>query len=397
MTMQDAQNISFRYKVQSALGTAASGSGGKELPLAPSQGLRLLKQVIEDPAIGNDGMRAVPRHGSRSVSGQTAAVVRLGALDELIEALCRGTWVASFTITQAAMTSITTTTNTIVAAGGSWITQGLRIGDVITLTSHSTAANNSKRLPVVGLTASTITVPAGYLTADAGADSSFTVTVHKAVTQGVTKRYFTTDTYFADIDRSITSTDCVPSSLELALSPDGAALATIGWTGINRASNASGASPVLTSPTSYETANMVAVDAVILQDGVVVTKLTGLQLTMDLGGETLPVIGATTSPDVFLDNTRITGSFSIPMEDLTHFDAFANETAVELMVLLKEPESEPYDFFGFHLGNVRLTSQPDWSAGGTGPLVGSISFEAGRKDTTTGYAETAIKFVTSAA
>ena len=42
--------------------------------------------------------------------------------------------------------AITTTTSTIVAAAGSWITAGVRVGDIVTLTGHSTAANNSLRL-----------------------------------------------------------------------------------------------------------------------------------------------------------------------------------------------------------------------------------------------------------
>lgn len=396
-TFQSGQNVSFRYKVQSGLGTPASGASGKELPLIASAGLRLNKVAIPDPVISADGMKGVARHGSRSVGGTTTAAIKLGALDELIEALCRGTWVAAASITQAAMTSITTTTSTIVAAGGSWIAQGVTVGDVVTLSGHATTANNSKRLLVTGVTASTITVAGTPLTLDASPDSSFTLTVHKKVVQGTTQRYFTTDTYFQDIDISLTATDCVPVSLELAMSPDAAATATIGWVGIDAASNATGSSPVLTGPTTYETANMVATDAVVLKSGVAVTSITGLSLTMSLGGDLLPVIGSTVSPDVFLDNTSVSGSFAVPMADAVYFEHFNDEDEISLMVVLKEPEADPYDFVAVYLPVVKLTSQPDFSLGGNGPLVGSMSFEAGRKATTTGYDETMIKFVTSAA
>jgi hypothetical protein len=67
------------------------------------------------------------------------------------------------------------------------------------------------------------------------------------------------------------------------------------------------------------------------------------------------------------------------------------------MIVLKEPEADPYDFFAVYLPVVKMTSQPDWSLGGAGPLIGSVSFEAGRKATTTCYDETMVKFVTSAA
>lgn len=396
-TFQDGQNVSFRYKVQSALGSPASGASGKELPLVASPGLRLNKAAISDPSVSADGMKGVARHGSRGVSGSTAAVVRLGALDELIEAICRGTWTAAASITQATMTSITTTTSTIVAAAGSWITQGVRVGDVVTLTGFATTANNDKRLLVTNVSTSTITVAGTPLTLDAGADTSFSLAVHKKVTQGTTKRYFTTDTYFQDIDISLTATDCVPTSLELSMAPDAAVTATFGWVGIDAASNAAGASPILTGPTTYETANMVAVDAVVLKNGVAVTNVTSFALSMALGGDLLPVIGATTSPDVFLDNTSITGSFAVPMADAVYFEHFNDEDELSLMIVLKEPEVDPYDFFAVYLPVVKMTSQPDWALGSAGPLIGSVSFEAGRKATTTGFDETMVKFITSAA
>lgn len=260
---QTGQNVSVRYKVQSAKGTPASGSGGKELPLVASGGLMLNKAPIRSPEVRSDGMRTIPRHGSRSVTGAYLSVVRLAALDELLEALFRGTWVPSFTITNTAMTSITTTTNTIVAAAGSWITQGLRVGDYITLTGHSTAANNSKRLLVTALTTSTITVPAGSLTTDAVADTSFTVTVHKRLTQGVTKRYFTFEEYHADIDQSELFTDCMISSGRLTLQPDNTAQLEVGVVGINASALATGSSPQLTTPTAYDTANLIASDALL--------------------------------------------------------------------------------------------------------------------------------------
>jgi len=75
----------------------------------------------------------------------------------------------------AGLTSITTTTSTIVASAGSWITAGFAVNDVVILTGHSTAANNNKPLNITALTASTMTV-AQTLVADGVADTAFTVT-----------------------------------------------------------------------------------------------------------------------------------------------------------------------------------------------------------------------------
>jgi hypothetical protein len=396
MSFQSGQAVSITKKRQSGLGVPASGSGGQVLPLVPSSGLRLVKTPIESPEVRADGMTTIPRHGSRSMTGEVAGVARVGALDEWMEDLFRSTWVASFTITQATMTSITTTTNTIVAAAGSWITQGLRVGDVITLTDHSTVANNSKRLIVTALTASTITVPAGSLTLNASPDATFTVTVHKRLGMGVTERYNTIDEYHVDIDQSELATDVKVSSVNLSMQADGTVTATFGLVGRNLVSQASGASPVLTG-TSYDTANLVATDAVVLLDGVAMTTITGLDLTIDMGAQTTPVVGSTTSPDVFSNNARVTGTISAIREDLTWLDRFSNETLGSIGILLKQPEAEPVGFLYVFIPYFTLTESPTAPLGGDGPMIGSFSFVAGKRPASAGFVETMVQLSTSAA
>lgn len=404
MPFNDAQNQSFRLKAQSALGSPASGGSGVELPVVASPSFRLTKAPIPDPAIGSDGMKAVTRHGSRAVSGSVSTVVRLGATDiPILAALRSAAWTSAAQVTQATMTSITTTANTIVAAAGSWITQGVRVGQVVYLTNHSTAGNNSIPLLVTAVTANTITVvglaagSATPLTLNAVADTTFELNIAKYAGQGTAKTYFTMEQYFADVDRSITTTDAMVTSMELTLAPNAAAQLTFGITGINAASNNAGAAPVLTSPTTYETANMVSTDAVILKNGVVVTNITGLSFTLDLSGATLETVGSAVSPDVFVENAVVRGSLTVPMEDETWFEHFNDEDELSLAVCLKEPETGLFDHLTFYLPVVKLTAAPDWSLGGSGPLTGQVSFEAGRKPTTSGFVETMLLVSTSAA
>jgi hypothetical protein len=342
-------------------------------------------------------MTTIPRHGSRSVTGELGSVLRVGAQDELLEGLFRSTWAASAAITQATMTSITTTTNTIVAAAGSWITQGVRVGDVVTLTGHATTANNDKRLPVIGVTASTITVPAGSLTLDASPDSTFTVTRHKRLAMGTTERYFSFDEYHADIDQSEYATDCKIGSVNLSMQADGTVTATFGIAGRNLAARTTGDSPILTSPTQYDTANLVATDAIILKSGVAITALTGLDLTIDLSPQVQPVVGSVVSPDVFSNNTRVTGSISALREDLTWLQDFEAETYPSLMLVLKEPEADPYDFHAVFIPYFTLTESPSGALGSDGPMISTMSFVAGKRPAATGFVETMVQMSSSAA
>ena len=399
MSFQTGNNVSVRYKVQSGLGTPASGSGGKELPLIASGGLVPAKAAIESPEVRADGMTAIGRHGTRSVGGDYAAVIRIGAEDELIEAVVRGTWAAAAAITQATMTSITTTTTTIVAAAGDWIAQGVRAGDVIRLTDHSTSSNNGKNIPVVSVTANTITVPSGYLTTDSSPDSSFTLTRLKRVSNGVppVQRYFTFDEYHADIDQSESFTDCVISSMAMSMAADDTVRATFGIVGRQFAANATGASPVLTDPTQYLSSNLVATDAVILKNGVAITDLTGFELTLDMGAATLPTIGTTLSPDVFPNNTTLSGSFSVVRSDLTFLSNFADEDILSLFFLLAEPGSEPKPCLGVYIPYLKLMSAPDAPLGGDGAMISTVNWVGGKQPTATGKVESMITFSSSAA
>src|SRR5690606_23427256 len=103
------------------------------------------------------------RHGQRQVAGDYPADLTLETFDPLFEAIVRGTFDEKLEITQATgsppLTSVTTTANTIVAASGSFIAAGLRVGDVIRLSGFQDAENNGRNIRITGLTANTITTP----------------------------------------------------------------------------------------------------------------------------------------------------------------------------------------------------------------------------------------------
>jgi hypothetical protein len=255
MPYQTQSNIITAYKVQTGLGVQATGAGGTVLRMAGGAGANLTKAAVESNEVRRDAMRIRGRHGTLKTSGQWAHEASLGSAEPMLQAVMRDTWdAADLVITEATggLTSITTTTSTIVNGGGSWITAGLRVGDVIRLTNHSSAGNNSRNLRIVGLTASTITV-AELLTANAVADTAFTITRPKKLIQysaGVlVPRYFTVDEYDVDIDQSTVLTDFVWGSIKFSMATNGLLTADPGGIGTGQiAALTTGASPLLTAP-----------------------------------------------------------------------------------------------------------------------------------------------------
>lgn len=398
MPYQSGSNIIVGYKAQAGLGTPATGAGGLGLRINKgSAGMRLSKAIIESGEVRRDGQSTRGRHGSRQAAGSYVSELSVGSLDTIFEAAMRAAWTAALSITEATMTSITTTTSTIVAAGGSWLTQGVRVGDMVKLTNHSTAANNGKWFRVVAVTATTITVAGTPLVLDAAADITFTLTVAKTLihASAPTERYFTIDEYFQDLDKSLVWTDCKFNRIEVSASPDSPIVCTLGVIGLDGGSVMGASAPQLTGPTFTTTLPLVLADGTIRVNGVDYADLTAFNFVLDLGGS-VPSVLAPNAPDVFLGNAKLSGSVSGLRTDFDHFDAFDAETQVDFFAHCAEVETDPKDFVSFYIGNAVFDGN-DASLGDEGAQVETIPWRAGKDEAGGSRAATMLKVSTSAA
>jgi hypothetical protein len=396
--IQSGQNVIASYKVQSALGTPSSGAGGTGIRfLAGSPGMDFDRAVIENQESRRDGMSTKGRLGSRRVPLTYNKNLMVGDSNDWIQAALRGTFVAQFDLTEASggLTSITTTTTTIVNGGGSWLTGLVEKGDMVKLTGHSTAGNNGKWMRVLGVTASTITLPTASLTLNAVADTSFTLTVAKRCIQGATpvERYFTIDEYDQDLDLSTTAEDCKVGRMEIGWQADQNASINFGLLGLDAVPYASGASPVLTSPTYSTSGPLTLVDGIIRFAGEDLDILTGLSLVLDLSPSADPT-NATRVPDVTLNNARLTGSLTMRKKDLAYLTAARAETQVELFLLFSENESDPKDFAAFYCSNLTI-QKASGSIGSPGPRSITVPIFGGKDEAGGDTPATMIKYITS--
>jgi hypothetical protein len=398
---QTSQNVSVRYKVEGTFNTAPGASGAKVLRKAGGgAGGRLARNSIASQEVRDDGQTSMGRMGTYTGAVSYPIELAVGAFDDLLEALIRSTWTAAVTITEAtaSLTSITTTTNTIVAGGGSWITAGVRVGDVIRITNHSTAANNSKNLLVTGVTASTITVPANSLTLNAVADTTFTITILKKLKFGATptRRSWYLEEYNQDITSSEVGGGMRVSSLTLNGQPNGMVSAEITFVGADWQPY-SGSAPYFTSPTTNTAVALVWADARVLLDGVV-KKLTEFSVAINLNAQALDEFGDPdnmASDDVYEGNTQVTGSIALKRADHSWLTKLRAETEFSIAILLVEPDSEPKDCLSLFLPRCKVTDVSK-SLGGTGALIDRVPFMVGKKESTTGFDDGMFTICTSA-
>lgn len=371
------------FKVQSALGTQATSTGATILRQTGGQGGRLSKAPIESLEVRRDGLSTRGRHGLQKSGGGYSSELSVGGFDAILESVLRGTWsAADLAITEAtaSLTSITTGANTIIAAAGSWITAGLRVGDVVVMTGHSSAANNSINLRITGVTASTLTV-AETLVVNAVADTAFTITRtgRKLVNPGagsLVKRYFTIEEYEYDLDQAELFTDCVWSSFNLSMQPNGLLQFNSAWTGTGKFETlATGLSPHFTTPTTPTGDPLAVVEASVRLGSGDLLDLTSFDITVDNQAMSPDVISSVPyAPDVFTGTEMVTCNITMLRKDLLSVVDFIDETPMSLHVLAQENEAAPASFFSLVLPNFTFGSMdksPLAKAGG--PRTQTIS------------------------
>jgi hypothetical protein len=398
MPFQSAKNVSIKLKEESVFKTSPGVSGSTAVRFIGSQGLNLTAADIRSQEARPDGLSTMGRSGSKQVGGGYTAEVSVGSHDVLYEAAMRGTWAVSLELDQVDVTSITTTTTTIVAASGSWVSLGIRAGDVVRLANHSSAGNNDRNLRVVSVTATTITV-ADTLTLNASADTSFTLTRLKKLLNPATptKRTFTVEQTNEDIDGSQLFNGCRIVGFKITGTPDGMAQVEFTVLGAKQTVLEGVDSPYFTSPTTYNTDPLVFSDAKVLLGGTDIENATQFELTYAINAATLPVVGSDETPDVFDNDATLSGSFSRLREDFANVAAFVNETEYALHVLLQEPvTSGAPGCMAFYIPRIKYTGA-DAALGGDGGMIETLPFQSGAKTAATGVDATLLAIHSSAA
>lgn len=398
MPLQSGRNIRVAYLVESTFNTPPGTTGATQFRANAGAGLALSRQEIKANEIRADLKTTMSRLGSKEVKGAYTGDLSVGTFDPLLEAALRGTWSAVLSLTSANFTSITTTTNTIVAAGGSWLSMGIMEGDVIRLTGSAMSGNNNRNLRVTGVTVSTITV-AETLTADGTADTAATITRSKKLIQPAVpvRRSFTIEETYQDIDMSERFTGCRVSSLKLTGKPNGMVEIEFGIVGADDSVLDTVASPYFTNPVVTSTLGLVMSDATLRVGGADVVNLTSFDLMLDLKAKTEPVVGSMTTPDVFDNAAEVSGSFSAIRKDMSYLQQYAAETEIQMQVLMVEPTGSPASFVNLFVPRVKLVGGTK-QFGQDGPLVATHPFTVGAQDgSVAGLDNTMVALQTSAA
>jgi len=382
MTTQ-AQGVykQLSYKVQSAKGSAASGSGG-QLLRRETGGFKMEKASFSANEITSHMQHTGDSYGVGKTSGSVSGLVSCGTYADFLANVTRNAFTATTALTGLSITVAagSGSSYTLTRASGDFLAGGVKIGDVIRITAGTyTAGTKDNNLLVTGVTATVLTVlvvNGSALTAE-GPIASSTITIKgkksKPPLTGHTNLYYTFEEWNADISRSTVYTDVQCGKADISLPSTGNATISLGFMGLNRTKSGSQS---LTSPTAETTTAVLnATNGYVIVGGTRVLIATSMSISVDGGlqpGEA--TIGSKLTTDIVKGDIKVSGSFTALYEDETIGAYFDSETPISIVVVVTDDTSADADFITFSMSKVKVFS--DDADDGKKQIVKTHSFVA---------------------
>ncbi len=377
-------NKKVAYKKEVTWGVDPGAAGAQYLRRVSSN-LDLAKETNESNEIRDDGQVADFRHGVRSVTGNVNGELSVGTYADFFAAALRKDFAAGIDTGAIAVIAVTGTGTGFTRSAGSFLTDGFKVGDVVSASGFTEANNNDHYALITALTATVATVATldgTVLTDEIEGDTVTLSVVGKktfAATTAHTDDSFAIEHDYSDITQSELFLGNKVQNIAVALPPTGMATIDIGFLGKSRTN---GTSAHFTSPTASGTDPVLAgVSGLIYVGGAPVALLTNLDLTIETGLTADPVVGSDEYPAIFRGRVRVSGNASVYFQDAVFRDYFDDETEVSIVGVFKGSTAKNPEFMTFNLPRIKMggSSKDDGEKGliQTMPFTGLLDGSGG--------------------
>jgi len=402
MAIAKGVNKRVTYRKEVTWGTPAGATGAKVLRRVTSN-FNLTKETYESNEIRTDYQVADMRHGIRAVNGSLSGELSPGSYSDFFQAVVARDFTAVTAITGLSVTiAASGTLFTVTRSTGSWLSDGVTVGNVLALTGAGlNIANQSNNILVVALTATiaTVAVLSGTTLVAEGPIATVTATVRGKVTyaplSGHTDDAVTIEEWYGDIAQSEVYVGNKVGSIAVTLPTSGLVTTEISFQGRDR--SIKGTSAYHTTPTAANNNGIFSsVAGAMVVNGVPVGLITSADFTIERGIEAANVVGQNVAADMFTGSIRVNGNFSTYFQDATFRDYFDNESTISLVLALSTGTDKAADVMTFTIPKIKVGSAEKADAA-TG-VIQSHSFVALLNSVTTaGLPATTIAIQDSAA
>lgn len=381
------------YKKETSFGTLPSPTTGGQTLRRVSSTFNLTKETYQSEEIRQDYQLVDMRHGVRSVEGSISGELSAGTYADFLASALARNWTAA-TPSALGSTTIATVggTYTITRTTGSWLTDKVRVGNVIRLTGFATA-NNNVNLLVIALTATVATVVAlnGFkLTNETVASGGAFVATGKttyAPTTGHTDDSYTFEEWYADIGQSEVTVGNKVNTVGIALPATGLTTVDLSFMGQDLAKR--GTSQFFTTPTAQNSNGIfAAVNGALIVNGAPVALVTGANFNINRNMTSEAVVGSNIKPEIYEGRIIVDGDFTTLFQDGTFAGYFDNETEISLVVALTANSLPNSEFMSFTIPRLKLST--DTKDDGEKGIVSSNSFQALKGNGTNGFEATTL-------
>ena len=367
------------YKKETSFGTLPSPTTGGQTLRRVSSTFNLTKETYQSEEIRTDYQLVDFRHGVRAVEGSISGELSAGTYADFLASALARNWTAA---TPSALGSTTIAsvggTYTITRTTGSWLTDTVRVGNVIRLTGFATA-NNNVNLLVIALTATVATVVAlnGIkLTNETVASGGAFVATGKttyAPTTGHTDDSYTFEEWYSDIGQSEVTVGNKVNTVGIALPATG--LTTVDLSFMGQDLKQRGVSQFFTSPTAQNSNGIfAAVNGALIVNGAPVALVTGANFNINRNMTSEAVVGSNIKTEIYEGRIIVDGDFTTLYQDGTFAGYFDNETEISLVVALTANSLPNSEFMSFTIPRLKLST--DTKDDGEKGIVSSNSFQA---------------------
>jgi hypothetical protein len=367
MTVAQGINKITVYKAQVALGTPAIGAGGQVLRRKTSIAKTSRASYTNDEIVQHQQSTGV-NLGTASSDWQFDGLLSPGTYSALLAGLTRKAFTAVTAMAALSLTIAGAGPYTITRTTGSYLTDGLKVGDVIRITAGTFANpvnrdNNMVVTAVTALVATVVTLNGTLLIAEGPiATSTVTVVGKKSVVPltGHTDTLFTVEEWFADLAKSELYPDMRIGQADIGLPASGNATVKLASQGLGV--RTTGTAQALTSPTAATTSPVLtAVRGVLLVNGAKNQVVTGVTLTVKTTlSQQGPIVGSNYAPDMSRGRIEVTGQFTALFDSTTLRDMFDSETLASMVAVMAADTTNNADFVAFSMSAIKLTdASPD--------------------------------------
>lgn len=371
MSIASGTRTELVYIAEVTQGTTPSTPTMKVLR-ATSRNVNPKKNILESNEMWEDRMERDVRHGFKRVEGSIGFELSSQSYDDWIEAALGGTWT---TIT-ALSTTVSATGTGFSTASGSFITNGYRVGDVVTAAGFTAPGLNIKYV-VTSVAAGAIgTYPIPSTTEAAGSGKSITVTGQRC-SIGTTLKTFTLERRFKDISVFQQSLGVSPTTMNVNITPEQIVGGSFGVIGMNPSAptTATIASATTAAPT---TSPFSSFKGLVMAAGAPIAIVTGLEIALNDNRSLEPVVASETSPEVFEGQAQVSGTLTAFLKDRTMLNYFNDETEIGINVRLDDPDGT--NFHNIVMNRVKGTAG-DVDPPKSGPCVIQFPYRALRDST----------------